>query len=86
MQPPRTPALLVVVLGGSHSFRLRRLSCPSLPAEPTEAAELTEAANPPRLPDRDLRRSGVSSRPTSVPTKSDASPIIERAAQSRRLW
>ena len=76
MQPPMTPAFLVVVLGGSHSFRRRRLSCPSLPAEPTEGAESTEgAANRPR-PDRDLRRSGVAARPISLPTRSDDASSI----------
>ena len=88
MQPPMTPAFLVVVLGGSHSFRRRRLSCPSLPAEPTEGAESTEgAANRPR-PDRDLRRSGVAARPISLPTRSDDASSIRptnRASASVQL-
>ena len=85
MQPPMTPAFPVVVLGGSHSFRRRRLSCPSLPAEPTEGAESTEgAANLPR-PHRDLRRSGVASSPLSLPTKSDdASSIPPNRASATR--
>jgi hypothetical protein len=87
MQPPMTPAFPVVVLGGSHSFRRRRLSCPSLPAEPTEGAESTEgAANLPR-PDRALRRSGVASMPISLPTRSDDASSIpsERVALRRHV-